>query len=176
MALVACKECNHEVSTTAKLCPECGVKNPGMKPKDYLIGFGVIIFLGFLLSQCSSDDPEHTSKSDSEQKISQTSNWYEGGTLHSENAVAWQQATYKNKLATCADLIAAMYQKEMLSAKLQNQISSVQDIKPLAQELVLELDAAFKPAESIDKNKQIYTNQSIKEAIVMLLTMKGWFK
>lgn len=31
MALVQCKECKKEVSTTAKTCPYCGVRNPGIK-------------------------------------------------------------------------------------------------------------------------------------------------
>lgn len=29
MALVNCKECGQQVSTTAKTCPHCGVENPG---------------------------------------------------------------------------------------------------------------------------------------------------
>ena len=29
MALVNCKECGKQVSTTAKTCPHCGVDNPG---------------------------------------------------------------------------------------------------------------------------------------------------
>ncbi|MEI7065353.1 hypothetical protein [Dickeya chrysanthemi] len=28
MALTKCKECKKEVSTSAKVCPHCGVKNP----------------------------------------------------------------------------------------------------------------------------------------------------
>jgi hypothetical protein len=31
MALVACKECGNEVSTTAKACPKCGAKVPRTK-------------------------------------------------------------------------------------------------------------------------------------------------
>ncbi|GAA3938077.1 hypothetical protein [Litoribacillus peritrichatus] len=53
MALVKCKECNREISTSAELCPGCGVKDPGVKLKDHLTLFGIIIFTVFLLSQCS---------------------------------------------------------------------------------------------------------------------------
>lgn len=34
-------------------------------------------------------------------------NWYEGGTLHSAKISAWKSATDENKLATCADFMAA---------------------------------------------------------------------
>ena len=27
MALIKCKECNHEISSTAEYCPHCGYKN-----------------------------------------------------------------------------------------------------------------------------------------------------
>ncbi len=33
--------------------------------------------------------------------------WYEGGTLHKVTAQAWHKASYRNRLATSADFIAA---------------------------------------------------------------------
>ncbi len=33
MALTKCKECKKEVSTSAKTCPHCGVKDPGFGAK-----------------------------------------------------------------------------------------------------------------------------------------------
>jgi hypothetical protein len=36
-----------------------------------------------------------------------TNAWHEGGTLHKDNGAAWATATYQNKLATCADFVAA---------------------------------------------------------------------
>lgn len=31
MALTTCKECKKEVSNTAKICPHCGIKDPGVR-------------------------------------------------------------------------------------------------------------------------------------------------
>lgn len=43
-----------------------------------------------------------------------TQKWYEGGTLQNASAITWQSASYRNKLATCADFVAAMWQKLIL--------------------------------------------------------------
>ena len=63
MALGKCKECGAEVSTTAKVCPKCGVNKPvATDPKQAAIGcLGVIALLAitvFLLDQCSASDPK----------------------------------------------------------------------------------------------------------------------
>jgi hypothetical protein len=34
--------------------------------------------------------------------------WYSGGTLHAANGLAWQQAEVSNRLATAADMVAAV--------------------------------------------------------------------
>jgi tRNA_anti-like len=49
MALRSCKECKREVSTEAKTCPNCGVKNPTAKglSKLVLYGGGTLLVLGF---------------------------------------------------------------------------------------------------------------------------------
>jgi hypothetical protein len=51
MALIACKECEGEVSTTAKSCPKCGAKVP--KPKWWLwvptcLGAAFLVFGTFV--------------------------------------------------------------------------------------------------------------------------------
>ncbi|MDZ4263894.1 MAG: hypothetical protein U1B30_16395 [Pseudomonadota bacterium] len=56
MALVSCKECKKEVSKSAKTCPHCGVKDPGITAKDYVLGLGIIFGIIILLSQCSFDE------------------------------------------------------------------------------------------------------------------------
>lgn len=33
-------------------------------------------------------------------------NWYEGGTLHKKTANEWHRASYRDRLATCADFIS----------------------------------------------------------------------
>lgn len=46
MAITKCKECGKEVSKTAKKCPNCGVDNPGVTWKEYLIA---IVILGIII-------------------------------------------------------------------------------------------------------------------------------
>lgn len=48
MALKACRECGHEISTQAETCPHCGAKN---KPMSIVGWLGVIVaaFIGFSL-------------------------------------------------------------------------------------------------------------------------------
>lgn len=56
MALKNCKECKKEVSDKAKVCPHCGVANPGTSTKDILIGLAVLVVIVVIASQaCSSD-------------------------------------------------------------------------------------------------------------------------
>lgn len=57
MAMTECKECKQEISTKAKTCPNCGVKDPGTKASDVIVL--AVIILG--ISMCSSDDEPSTS-------------------------------------------------------------------------------------------------------------------
>jgi hypothetical protein len=54
MALKPCKEYKKEVSTGAKTCPYCGVKNPTISTKDVVIGAVVSIILCLVLIQVFS--------------------------------------------------------------------------------------------------------------------------
>ena len=36
--------------------------------------------------------------------------WYAGGTLHRKTCREWRQASYRDRLATCADFIAVLYE------------------------------------------------------------------
>lgn len=52
MALVKCKECKKEVSSKAKLCPHCGIKNPAVGAKETLVGLVVVVVGVVMLAQC----------------------------------------------------------------------------------------------------------------------------
>jgi hypothetical protein len=55
MALINCKECNNEVSTTAKTCPKCGAKVQKDEGKVGFIGYGGLVLVVIaLLNMCSS--------------------------------------------------------------------------------------------------------------------------
>lgn len=62
MALVKCKECKKEVSNKAKICPNCGVKDPAVGPKEMFAAIVLLLLLGWgLVSFLSSDDSEENS-------------------------------------------------------------------------------------------------------------------
>ncbi len=100
--------------------------------------------------------------------------WYQGGTLHEANALTWQKASQQNKLATCADFIAGLYSKELLSPEISSKMKSVDDFKPYASELVKQLDAAFAPEADPVKNKKMFSNQSVKSTAMMIIIMMKW--
>ncbi|WEM40996.1 hypothetical protein PTW35_10100 [Photobacterium sp. DA100] len=64
MSLKPCRECDHPVSTEAKTCPNCGVKDPVLKFSDIVIGLavlGAIVYYGggFLLGLLFDSDKSH---------------------------------------------------------------------------------------------------------------------
>ncbi|HFS1992531.1 TPA: hypothetical protein ACHWTK_001362 [Escherichia coli] len=61
MALTKCKDCKKEVSTSAKTCPHCGVKDPGFGAKQKLGGCLVlIIIVAVIMYFIGSGDDEKT--------------------------------------------------------------------------------------------------------------------
>ncbi len=60
MAMTKCKECKAEVSTKAKLCPQCGVKNPGITAKESMLGLLIVAAIGWGVVSLSSSDEAST--------------------------------------------------------------------------------------------------------------------
>lgn len=63
MALTKCKECKKDVATSAKACPHCGVKNPGIGFKQNLGGCLILIVLSVAIGAYMSsgdDKPKET--------------------------------------------------------------------------------------------------------------------
>jgi hypothetical protein len=57
MALKACKSCKHQVDTSAKTCPNCGVANPGVTAGQQVMGaVFLLIIIAVTFSMCSSKD------------------------------------------------------------------------------------------------------------------------
>ncbi len=59
MAMVTCRECKKEVSSHAKVCPLCGIKNPARRSWHVLGGLGLLAAVVFIISSVSgggSDD------------------------------------------------------------------------------------------------------------------------
>jgi len=131
---------------------------------------GLLLFLIFAVG--SVDD----SGSDSIEETSANHNWYQGGTLHSAGALAWQKSDYQNKLATCSDFIASMWQKGNFKPFIQNAIKTVDDMRPYAEDLVNCLDAALEKHPDTETNDQMYANQKVSEMAVMCMVTMGWVK
>lgn len=61
MALKPCKSCKHTVNTTAKNCPSCGVKNPGVTAGQQVFGLVILlVIIAVTFSMCSGGDKEKT--------------------------------------------------------------------------------------------------------------------
>lgn len=71
MALKPCKECKKEVSSTAKFCPHCGVKEPGIGFKERFLGglVFVIIVIAIVVS-CTGGDKEDKNPSSEPTSVS----------------------------------------------------------------------------------------------------------
>ncbi|MDM8564243.1 hypothetical protein QUF74_01160 [Candidatus Halobeggiatoa sp. HSG11] len=92
--------------------------------------------------------------------------WYEGGTLHEKKGVDWREASQKNKLATCADFIWTWHQKKLLNDLLTKNITTTDDIKFLANKMVVRLDA-------YSKDKQ-FVNLKIRISAGLVAFDMGW--
>lgn len=75
----------------------------------------------------------------SEETSKPTNQWYQGGTLHKSKIIEWKGSTDRNKLATCADFCAKLYQNY-----------SLKKIKILATNLKICIDEAVKGHNTSD--------------------------
>ena len=57
--------------------------------------------------------------------------WHSGGTLHAANGLEWQQADASNRLATAADIVAAVVK----GGGTKVTYSTVEDFRPYAEQL-----------------------------------------
>ncbi|MCX9105894.1 DUF4875 domain-containing protein [Aeromonas veronii] len=69
MALVKCKECKKEVSNSAKVCPHCGIKNPAVTAKDYILGVIGLIVIVFVIKSCTGSDEKPTESKAASSKV-----------------------------------------------------------------------------------------------------------
>ncbi len=178
MAMTKCKECKHAVATSAKTCPNCGVKNPGVKLVHSLIGLlGLGVVVAIVIASCSGSDEPTASTSNQNTAVAQAQaapQWYEGGTLHEATGLDWQKATYADKLATAGDILARLNNVGSLSPQIAGRVNEIDDYKPLAAELVTQLDDAFAPDPDPAQNERMFANQTVKETSVMVMAMMGW--
>ena len=66
--------------------------------------------------------------------------WYSGGTLHAANGLEWQQANESNRLATAADMVAAVAK----GGDTKILYHTVEDFRPYAEQLAACITEATK--------------------------------
>ena len=91
--------------------------------------------------------------------------WYAGGTLHGATIAEWKEATDANKLATCVDFIASIHQLGILKFT----ITTIESIKPYANQLVVVIDATV--ADSSD-----FDNKPVSEIAAASMLMMDWLE
>ncbi len=106
--------------------------------------------------------------------VSVAGEWYAGGTLSSAGILEWQQATAENKLASSADMVALLYQEKLLKPVVASKIQSMDDLKPLARDLVNCLNESTKPAAEPAENQRLFLNQSVGGFAAVCISLMGW--
>jgi|LSQX01.3.fsa_nt_gb RNA polymerase subunit RPABC4/transcription elongation factor Spt4 len=72
MALKPCKGCSKEVSTKAKTCPNCGIKNPGGSAKNKFVrvfGLIVIVLVAIAVFGGDSEEAEYTTEKEEIEEV-----------------------------------------------------------------------------------------------------------
>ena len=100
--------------------------------------------------------------------------WYTGGTLHGASALEWQRASEANKLATAADFVGNLYNNGHLNVEISQSITDVNGLRPLAQELVNQLNEAFTPDPDPEENRRLFTNMNVGHSAALIMLINGW--
>lgn len=180
MALVKCKECKQDVSSSGTTCPGCGASSPGV---SFVHKLGALVILGVVTAvgvvACGGgQEPTAATKNQTNSAAQQPAakQWYEGGTLHQASGLDWHHGDDADKLATAADLIARLNNGGALSPEIASSIHNVDDLKPLAVELVVQLDGTFTPESETEQNQFVLGDQKVSTTSVMLMALMGWIK
>jgi hypothetical protein len=91
------------------------------------------------------------------------SEWYEGGTLTDKNALAWQEASLANKIASAGDFVAVIFQSQLLVSSISSKIKGVNDLAPYSIQLAECINQAVAKNSDPEENKRIFINQKVNE-------------
>jgi hypothetical protein len=100
--------------------------------------------------------------------------WYEGGTLKDVSAVLWQDANAGDKLATCGFFVYQKWTDGKLKQSISTGISSVDELKPFAAELVDVLDAEYK-LESL-RDRLRLESELVRNGMDKAIESLGWLR
>jgi hypothetical protein len=181
-----CPVCQRKIAYSAKACPGCGrpisdADRMAWKPLSRranliigVVGVGTVLICIWFCSGLGSKPGSTVSRPIGQPAEAKFPRIH--GTLHQKSALDWQKADYDDKLATCTDFVAKMWQQESLMPRIQNSIKTTDDMKPYAEQLVASLDAAMRKDPDSVKNDQIYANQTVAGMAVMVMKLNGWLK
>ncbi|MCX7429085.1 MAG: hypothetical protein NTW96_26105 [Planctomycetia bacterium] len=102
--------------------------------------------------------------------------WYEGGTLHKKTGLEWQTASRADKLATYADFVTVAWRNGDLKPSIADSISTIDDVLPYAYGLACFLDAAFKPHPDPERNRCMFSNQTVSYFAAAGMITMDWTK
>jgi hypothetical protein len=85
------------------------------------------------------------------------------------NRIQQRQTCYLRRLT-------GMWQNGHLKPSIANRFSTVDNIRPYAQELVDFLDAEFKPDPDLEENQKLFTNQTVASTAAIGMVMMEWTK
>jgi hypothetical protein len=145
-----------------------------------VLAFGVWFAIKAVQTANEAQRGEQVDHHDAQDENSSTSGaasmpkWYEGGTLHKKSALEWQTASKADKLATCGDFVTGMWKNGDLKPAIANRLSTVDDVRPYAQELVDFLDTALKIDPDPEQNRMMFTNQTVSSTAAIGMVMMGW--
>ncbi len=103
-----------------------------------------------------------------------TNTWFVGGTLHAQDALAWQKASYQDKRATCSDFITAMHIQKMLTPSLLSYDFTPEEVQPLSEELVALINNEYNSHDNSQQNTTQLKGKKISETTIALASQKGW--
>ena len=96
--------------------------------------------------------------------------WYQCGTLHESSSVEWRAASHQNRVATCADIIFALYKDNRINIVLppiSDTPAVVSAIKPFAEKLSVAIDVTFlKSSQKLN----------VYKTAIMIMSEAGWIK
>lgn len=137
----------------------------------------ILLAFASILVSAGSHDNKHIKPLTDDQVYSDiNTKWYSGGTLHQASLLDWQNASYKNKLATSADFVAKTWKDQSFKPEIQSQISSIDDLRILADEMVVFIDTASEPQDDHELNAKMYANQKVSEFAAIGFIMMQWVK
>jgi RNA polymerase subunit RPABC4/transcription elongation factor Spt4 len=108
MAMTNCKECKMDVSTSAKTCPHCGIKNPGLNAKSAFKGLVLLLVVSVIIATVAAIPDISLSKNLSQSETNFTgkpaTTFYFGGEAENHCSVTSTHDLFKSNMGTLSNM------------------------------------------------------------------------